>query len=223
MKITITAHGKKGIYARPIELLDLFNFAETMADWPKDHEGTFTLERSIKVVNKHVRHMDRFHHPLEQLSKFNSTWVMCEADGTFIGYWRDKIEGRHAHFAQNAIHPRQRGKGYNRLIAHLRTFLSFYVFKVEGISGEVMSGNAVITRRQLDKVQDASVSWKGDRTGSTGQTVSRWEVSLKQHKVAVKAWADGTEPTDPKDDADGFSTKNMYKDNIVFEENSTLR
>ena len=166
-----------GWTAKPIQFRDLFDFHETMEDWPKDHEGNFTLSRSTLVVNKHVVHSRSIKAPLTEQCLFNGTWAVRNADGEWIGYWRDKIKGKSVHTGQTAIHPNHRGKGYLRTFMHMQAYLAFYVYNCENWSFEVMDENPALMVK-IDRHWDGGKDQKiAERKGSTGANVVKFTQS----------------------------------------------
>lgn len=178
MKIECIMEGNRlGWTATPIGFRDLFDFHETMEDWPEDHEGKFTLSRSTLVVNKHVVHSRSIEAPLTNESAFNGVWAVRDASGQWIGYWRDKIKGKLVHTGQTAIHPDQRGKGYFRTFMHMQAYLAFYVYNCDNWSFEVMDEQPALMTK-IDRHWDGGADQKGaERQGSTGANVVKFSQS----------------------------------------------
>tara|TARA_R110000868_G_scaffold282733_2_gene543048 strand:- start:840 stop:1487 length:648 start_codon:yes stop_codon:yes gene_type:complete len=180
MKIEVIMDGaRKGWTATPLSFRDLFDFHETMEDWPVDHEGPFTLSRSTLVVNKHVVHSRAIEAPITADSAFNGVWAVRDAEGNWIGYWRDKISSGNVHTAQTAIHPAHRGKGYLRTIMHMQIFLAFYVYKCSSWSFEVANAHQAI-KTKVDRYlsNDNKV---GDRDStSTGAHVVKYSQTIEE-------------------------------------------
>jgi hypothetical protein len=180
MKIEVIMDGaRKGWTATRIDIRDLFNFYETMEDWPVDHEGPFTLDRASKVITKHARHSRLAHAPITPESEFNCVWAVRNADGEWIGYWRDKIKGGKIHTGQAAIHPAKRGNGYYRTIMHMQVFAGFYVFEADEWTFEVANANPAV-QVKVDRYLDDNKVAERDST-STGAHVVMYHQTRQEN------------------------------------------
>lgn len=197
MKIKLKNRGdRKGWYIRPIKRKDFSDFADTMADWPRDHIGSFTINRSMAVLEKHVRHSENLSYPLKAEDEFNMVWVLCNPNNEFAGYFRNKVRpGKICHLGQLAIHPDFRGQGLTRLIIYFQSYVCWYLYEAEEWTFEIMDENP----RLIKKVNQHEVQSTGEREGSTGAKVKAFRYTKAEHQGVY------TRPTYSKDAQDGVT------------------
>jgi hypothetical protein len=206
IRITMAAEGdKQGWYIRSLTIRDDYDLFETMEDWPRDHTGIYTLSRAQHVVSGAVNDMKKAVFPLRKADRFNMSWALCNPEGEFIGLFRQKIkEEKDCHMSQIAFKPAFRGLGLTRLVVYFQSYIAWYLYNADKWSFEVMDRNPALMTK-VDQFLDNEKDKKGERTGSTGANVERFEMTRAQHEETYN------KPSYDKDTADGMDIKKGAK------------
>ena len=170
--------GSDGFVTMPVREDDLLDFATTMADWPADKEGTFSIQRSMMVLSMHTRNNRLAKCPAVKGVQSNLTMAYKTPNNEWVGYWRMEIAGLSASITQAAIHPDYRGKGNFTRMEHARWWYTWNVLGIETVEWETMrilAAPVVKVSGRYGGTQDSTrARW------NTGEDILHWKVTKAQ-------------------------------------------